>query len=126
VTERSRQDILDPIVGESDPSSRPRNGLPNDPVLALEGDVSLNAVAIIGPAIAHKDCASPVDHDLADDSVISKLLPSEVQCLADESQVNVSGSCHRRSPSGDLPDRKVERPAPQAMLGTARPSSAHM
>jgi hypothetical protein len=84
MTERGRQDILDPIVGEPDASSRPHEGLPDDPVSALKGDVSLDAIAIVGPAIAYKDCASSMDHDLADHPVTSKLLPSEVQCLAYE------------------------------------------
>jgi hypothetical protein len=56
-----------------------------------------------------------VDHDLADHAVTAKLLPGKVQCPADEVQLNVRGSCHRRALRGDLPRRKVGRPASQAM-----------
>src|SRR3712207_8529343 len=45
------------------------------------------AVAIIRPAIAQNESTSLMDHDLADDPARAKLLPSQIERLADERQV---------------------------------------
>lgn len=84
MTEHGWQDILYPVIGNPDASASAHHRLADDPVLALKGNVSLDAGAVIGPAIAHKHRASAMDHDLAEDLVTSKLLPGEVQSLADE------------------------------------------
>ena len=99
--------------GEPDASARPHNRLPDDPVSALKGDIGFYAVAIIRPAIAQNESTSLMDHDLADDPARAKLLPSQIQRLADERQVNVSGRRHRRVPRSDMPRRKVGHGAPQ-------------
>lgn len=116
MTEHSREDILHPVIGKPDAAASAHHCLADDPVPALKGNVSLDAVAVIRLAIAHKDRASAMDHDLANDPVTSKLLPGEIKCFAHEGWVDVSGSGHRRGPSSAVPDRKVEPGAPQAML----------
>ena len=119
MAERGRQYILDPIIGEPDASSRSHDRLPDDPVPALEGDLRLDAVAIIRPAIPQNHRSSVMDHDLAYDPATPKLLPSEVKCLAYEGQVNVIGSRHCRVPRGDLPGREVGRGTLQTMAQNA-------
>ncbi|ANY82351.1 hypothetical protein BB934_28990 (plasmid) [Microvirga ossetica] len=103
MTERSRQDILHPVLGEADASACSHHRLANDSVLALEGDVGLDTVAVIGPAVARKDRAAVMEHDLAEDPAISQLLPGDVQGFANESRVDVSGSGHRRAFRGTRP-----------------------
>jgi hypothetical protein len=75
--------VIHPATWKTDAVSCLLDCLPDGAVPAIERDVGLDLLAVVGPAVTHEEGLARADHDLAQESLVPNFRSGELtnRCL---------------------------------------------